>query len=346
MRYLAIDEIKDGMLLAKDLFSNEGKVLLAKGTKLTRVYLNRLKDFSYTHLYVLDNEGDDELEIMGPVSEVTKAQAIKIVKDTLGEALIVQSVDLKQMSLVADIILDEVLDNNDVIYNMLDLKEHDNYTYVHSVNVCIISTIMGKHLGIPRDKLKELAMGTLLHDLGMIYIEPEILNKMTDLTPEETKQVQEHSKLGFERLRTYAGLSILSAHVAYQHHEREDGSGYPRGLKGDEIHLYAKIAAVADSFDAMTSNKLYREPLWSHEAIAELKANAPTKYDRKAVAALSWSVAPYPVGSVLLLSTGEKAVVVNTNRRKTVVQFLEGKRKNQFLELGKDADLQIEKRLA
>ena len=96
----------------------------------------------------------------------------------------------------------------------------------------------------------------------------------------------------------------------------------------------------------MTSNKLYREPLWSHEAIAELKANAPTKYDRKAVAALSWSVAPYPVGSVLLLSTGEKAVVVNTNRRKTVVQFLEGKRKNQFLELGKDADLQIEKRLA
>ncbi|NLW09302.1 MAG: HD-GYP domain-containing protein [Firmicutes bacterium] len=346
MRYLAIDEIKDGMLLAKDLFSNEGKVLLAKGTKLTRAYLERLKDFDFTHLYVLDSENDDDREIMGPVSEVTKAQAIKIVKDTLGKALVVQNVDLKQMNMVADIILDEVLENNDVIYNMLDLKEHDNYTYVHSVNVCIISTIMGKHLGLPRDRLKELAMGTLLHDLGMVYIDPEILNKMTNLTPEETKQVQDHARLGFERLRTYTGLSILSAHVAYQHHEREDGSGYPRGLKGDEIHLYAKIAAVADSFDAMTSNKLYREPLWSHEAIAELKANAPTKYDRKAVAALSWSVAPYPVGSVLLLSTGEKAVVVNTNRRKTVVQFLEGKRKNQFLELGKDADLQIEKRLA
>src|SRR5690554_6187181 len=208
MRYLAIDEIKDGMLLAKDLFSNEGKVLLAKGTKLTRIYLKRLKDFNYTHLYVLDNEGDDELEIMGPVSEVTKAQAIKIVKDTLGKALVVQNVDLKQMTLVADIILDEVLDSNDVIYNMLDLKEHDNYTYCHSVNVCIIATIMGKHLGLPRDKLKELAMGTLLHDLGKVYIDPKILDKMTNLTPEETKQVQDHARLGFERLRTYTGLRI------------------------------------------------------------------------------------------------------------------------------------------
>lgn len=346
MRYLAIDEIKDGMLLAKDLFSNEGRVLLAKGTKLTRAYLERLKDFNYTHLYVLDDESDDDLEIMGPISEVTKAQAAKIVKDTLGKAAIVQNVDLQQMSLVADIILDEVLDNNEVIYNMLDLKEHDNYTYVHSVNVCVISTIMGKHLGIPRDKLKELAMGTLLHDLGMVYIDPEILNKMTDLTPEETKQVQEHARLGFERLRTCMGLSILSVHVAYQHHEREDGSGYPRGLKEDEIHLYAKIAAVADSFDAMTSNKLYREPLWSHEAINELKANAPLKYDRKAVAALSWSVAPYPIGSVLLLTTGEKVVVVNTNRRKTVLQILEGKKKNQYLELGKNPELQITKRLS
>ena len=343
---MAIDEIKDGMLLAKDLFSIDGKILLAKGTKLTRSYLERLKDFDYTHLYVLDSESDDDQENIGPVSEVTRAQAVKIVKDTLGKALVAQSVDLKQMNLVADIILDEVLDNNDVIYNMLDLKEHDNYTYVHSVNVCIISTIMGKQLGLPRDRLKELAMGTLLHDLGMIYIDPEILNKMTHLTPEEAKQVQEHAQLGFERLRTYSGLSILSAHVAYQHHEREDGSGYPRGLKGDEIHIYAKIAAVADSFDAMTSNKLYRDPLWSHEAIAELRASAPLKYDRKAVAALSWSVAPYPVGSVLLLNTGEKAVVVNTNRRKTVVQVLEGKRKNQFLELGKHTDLQIEKRLS
>ena len=96
----------------------------------------------------------------------------------------------------------------------------------------------------------------------------------------------------------------------------------------------------------MTSNKLYREPLWSHEAIAELKANAPIKYDRKAVAALSWSVAPYPIGSVLLLSTDEKAVVVNTNRRKTVVQILEGKRKNQYLELSKNTELQITKRLS
>lgn len=346
MRYLLIDDIKDGMYLAKDLFSNEGKILLAKGTKLTQSYLRRLKDFDFTHLYVLDGKDDEDLDIVGPISEVTKAQAVKIVKDTLGKALVSQSMDLKQINLVADIILDEIMENNDVIYNMLDLKEHDNYTYCHSVNVCVIATIMGKHLGYPRDRLKDIAVGSLLHDLGKIYIDPEILDKITGLTEKETKQIQEHARLGFERLRTYSGLSILAAHIAYQHHEREDGSGYPRGLKGDDIHPYAKIAAVADSYDAMTSNKLYRKPLWSHEAINELKKNSPEKYDLKAAAALSWAVAPYPIGSVLLLSTKEKAVVVNTSRRKTVVQILEGDRVNQFVELHKDTDITIEKRLS
>jgi len=346
MRYLLIDDIKDGMYLAKDLFSNEGKILLAKGTKLTKAYLKRLKDFNYTHLYVLDNKDDEELDIVGPISEVTKAQAVKIVKDTLGKALVSQSMDLKQINLVADIILDEVMENNDVIYNMLDLKEHDNYTYCHSVNVCVIATIMGKHLGYPRDRLKDIAMGSLLHDLGKVYIDQGILDKVSGLTERETRQVQEHTRLGFERLRTYSGLSILAAHIAYQHHEREDGSGYPRGLKGDEIHPYAKIAAVADSYDAMTSNRLYRNPLWSHEAIIELKKSSLERYDRKATAALSWAVASYPIGSVLLLSTKEKAVVVNTSRRKTVVQILEGERTNQFVELQKNVDIKIEKRLS
>ncbi len=346
MRYLLIDDIKDGMYLAKDLFSNDGKILLAKGTKLTQAYLKRLKDFNFTHLYVLDGKSDEDLEIVGPISEVTKAQAVKIVKDALGKALVTQNLDLKQINLVADIILDEIMENNDVIYNMLDLKEHDNYTYCHSVNVCVIATIMGKHLGYPRDKLKDIAVGSLLHDLGKIYIAQEILDKVTDLTEEEIRQIQEHPRLGFERLRTYSGLSILAAHIAYQHHEREDGSGYPRGLKGEEIHPYAKIAAVADSYDAMTSNKLYRQPMWSHEAINELKKNSPEKYDPKATAALAWAVAPYPIGSVLLLSTNEKAVVVNTSRRKTVVQIMEGDRINEFVELTKDSEIKIEKRLS
>ena len=172
MRYLAIDEIKDGMLLAKDLFSNEGKVLLAKGTKLTRAYLKRLKDFDFTHLYVIDSEVDDELEIMGPVSEVTKAQATKIVKDTLGKATAVQGVDLKQMSLVAEIILDEVLENNDVIYNMLDQR---NMIIIHMFiqSTSVSSRPLWENIWACPDRLKELAMGTLLHDLGMVYIAPK-----------------------------------------------------------------------------------------------------------------------------------------------------------------------------
>lgn len=346
MKFLSIDAIKNGVYLAKDILTAEGKVLLAKGTKLTKAYLKRLKEFGYTHLYVCDNKEDEELEIAEPIKEKTRMQAIKAVKETLAKALTWQDLKINQINRLATIIVDEISGSNDVIFNMMEIKEHDDYTYSHSVNICIISTIIGKLLGLPPIRLKKLAVGALLHDLGKIYIEKDILDKDTNLTPEETQRIHQHPKFGFERLRIYPELSILSAHVAYQHHEREDGSGYPRGLCEKDIHPFAKIVAVADSYDAMISNRPYKKPVFSHIAIAELKANSPRKYDQKAATALTWAVAPYPIGSVVLLTNKQKAVVVNTKRKKTVVQIINGKQKSDFLEIEKKTKIQIEDRLS
>ena len=343
MRYLPFAEIKEGMLLGRNIYGNDGRVLLVKGAKLTKTYLQKLKEMNYTHLYV--GEKEEDLEFKGPISDQTYSEAIAAVREVLLRAAKDQNLGLKTVLDVVDFMVDEVVEE-DVLFNIIDLKNHNNYTYLHSVNVSIISTIMGKVLGLNRNKLKELAAGALLHDIGKVFIENTILEKTEDLSYQEYEKMMFHSKYGFDLLREIPELSLLSAHVAYQHHEREDGSGYPRALNGEEIHLYAKITMVADSYDAMTSGRSYRRVLWSHEAIEELISDAPQKYDLKVVMALTKSVALYPIGSVVLLNNLEVAIVSDVSTKKIRIQLLTGEKKGEVIELFADSLLKIERRLS
>ena len=194
--------------------------------------------------------------------------------------------------------------------------------------------------------MKDLSTGALLHDLGMVCVDPRILELPRKLTEEEMVAVREHTNFGFQLLRSERDLSILVAHTAYQHHERMDGSGYPKGLVGDEIHLFGKIVAVADSYETMTSGRVYRKAMWSHEAIRQLRESAPEKYDPEVVAAMERSIASYPVGSVVVLNTHEEAVVVDVNAKKITIQFSSGPRVNALLDLEPDSEIKIEERLS
>ena len=249
MRYLPLDEIEEGMILARSIFAEDGRTLLARGVKLTKNYLRELKALDYTHLFVGDELED--FEVKG-ISEQTYSQTIRSVREVFLSAAKNQNLDFKEVLDVVDFMVDEVL-NEDVIYNIFEIRNHDNYTYLHSVKVGAIAIIMGKNLGLARKQLKDLAVGALLHDIGKMCIDNSILEKKGRLTYQEYEKMRFHPKYGFDLLRGAPGLSLFSAHVAYQHHEREDGSGYPRGLNSDEIHLYAKIVMAADSYDAMTS---------------------------------------------------------------------------------------------
>lgn len=345
MRYLSLDEITEDMVLARPVFGNDGRILLSNGVKLSKIYLERLKQMDYNYLYVYLPD-EKQMDFTAPLSDQTTGEAIQSVKNSFIKATKRQHLDLNQVNKVIDYILDEILANPTVLFNIMDLKNHNNYCYLHSVNVCIVSTLIGRNLGLARDKLKELAVGALLHDLGMVCIDPEILAKPGRLTEKEMDNVKEHSKYGFDLLRSMRQLSVLSAHTAYQHHEREDGSGYPKGLTGKDIHLYGKIVAVADSYDAMTSQRVYKKAIWSHEAIEKLKKESPEKYDPEVVEALTGAAAIYPVGSVVMLSTGEQAVVVDISTKKITVQFSSGSRINAFYELETDSPIRIERRLS
>src|SRR3954449_10808046 len=193
----------------------------------------------------------------------------------------------------------EILETSTVA-SLDSLRTHSDYTFEHSVEVAIVAILLGRHLGLPIPQIRELALGALLHDIGKISIDQAILNKPGRLTTGEFDPIKEHPSLGFERVRRLPLPSILPAHVAFQHHERQDGSGYPRGLVGNNrilrleaerlrpsrIVLIAEIAAVADVFCALVSERPYKPAFPLDRVRLMLQQLAGSHLNRDVVTAL------------------------------------------------------------
>jgi len=201
------------------------------------------------------------------------------------------------------------------------------------VDVCILSILTGITLGYNRLKLRELGIGALLHDIGKVKINKEILNKPGGLSPDELKQIRQHPENGFNILRRHYDIPLLSAHIALQHQERLDGSGYPRRLSGEEIHKYARVVMIADVFDALISDRPYRIAYPVVQAIDFIKSMSGTSFEEHFVAALFSNISPFPAGTVVMLNTGEIGQVVRTDKNtpeKPVVKILFDSNKNQL----------------
>lgn len=295
----------------------------------------------YTHLYVYET-ADEKWDCTGPLSDRIRAEAMHVLWQSLIRVVERKPLNEQQIYFVVEGILKETLQNEDCLFDIIDIKTADNYLYNHSLNVCVLSILMGKRFNFNRDELKEIALGAFLHDLGKAYIKSSV-KKIQALSHADTVQIKQHTKRGFDILRAISGFPAKVAHIAYQHHEREDGSGYPLGLIGVDIPLYSKIVGTADSFDAMVSHRAYRECLWNDQALQELERESPFKYDPAVVAALRHSVALYPLGSVVRLVDGEERVVVAASATKVILQ--KPGKLTDLLELPGDDLSRIEKRI-
>jgi putative nucleotidyltransferase with HDIG domain len=217
--------------------------------------------------------------------------------------------------------MNEILQSDNTVSSLETLKSHSDYTFQHSVEVAFVSILLGRSLGLPIPQIRELALGALLHDIGKVTIDETILNKPGKLTDEEFAQVKEHPDLGFELVRRLPLTSILPAHVAFQHHERQDGSGYPRGLVGNNrilrleaqrlhpsrILLIAEIAAVADVFCALASERPYKPAFPLDKVGRMLQEMAGPHLNRDVVSTLLRTIPMYTVGHWIEVTTGEYA---------------------------------------
>lgn len=242
------------------------------------------------------------------------ASARGAVKDMFQDARMGRAIDQQVMRAVADDIADSVTRNAGALISLARVKTADEYTYMHSVAVCALMVALARQLGLPDDETRAAGFAGLLHDVGKADIPLEILNKPGRLTDEEFAIVREHPRKGWERLRAAGIDDAVALDVCLHHHERYDGTGYPDRLAGEGISLVARMGAVCDVYDAITSNRPYKagwDPAESLKRMASWKGH----FDERVFQAFVRSLGIYPVGSLVRLSNGRLAVVVEPSPR-------------------------------
>ena len=247
----------------------------------------------------------------------TYAQSVKVAKDTLTGVRLGKAVNARKVKRAVQSIVDQVLDDESSMVTMTTLRGFDEYTFTHSVNVCIFSVVIGQRLGFTKLQLYELGLGALLHDIGKMRVDTEIINKAGGLTEAEWTQLKDHPTEGLLLLFEMAGFADVPFRqmlMAYEHHMKIDLSGYPQNERTRKLGLFSKIVAVADGFDAGTSVRSYQyEPWPPDEVLKEMRDNPRRGFDQLIVKALITSTGVYPVGTLVILDTHELAVVSKTH---------------------------------
>lgn len=265
-----------------------------------------------------DSEDDpkDDLEAKERAKR-TYQQSVTTTKEVINSVRMGQSPNVKKIKRVVQGIVDQILSDEVSLVGLTTIRDYDDYTFTHCVNVCIFSIALGRRLGLTRLQLFDLGFTALFHDIGKSRVPIEIIQKPEALEEDEWKLVMAHPWLGVLALfqvRDHQEFPYRSMLVAYQHHMKKDLTGYPRSLRMADMTFYSKIVAVADGFDAATSRRVYTtRPLSPPEVLQEMRDNPRRGMDEVVVKAFVALLGIYPVGSLVVLDSFELAIVHATN---------------------------------
>ncbi len=322
MILLPISMLKEGMMLSEHIYDESylsDNLLLSKNTILTNQYIQMLKRWRIKGVYV-ERHGTSDIRISRVIDEEFKTEKIKQIENIFStfaeneKSKNVTSVLVENITEVAKSLVDNSTMHPGVMVSLDNLKSHDDYTYHHSLSVSVLCIAVGSALDYSNERLMELSIAALLHDIGKTRVPLEILNKPERLTSEEFEDMKNHSAYGYELVKDFDNL--LSTDVLegiLYHQEKFDGTGYPASLAGYEIPEFARIISVCDVYDALTSDRPYRKPARPSEAIEFLMANKETHFDKRILRAFLKKVAPFPQGALVRLSDGTEAIVVKNH---------------------------------
>jgi HD-GYP domain-containing protein (c-di-GMP phosphodiesterase class II) len=250
-------------------------------------------------------------------SKQVYAQGVAVTKDVISGVRLGRATGLKRVKRAVQMVVDQVLNNEISMVGLTTIRDYDEYTFTHSVNVCIFSVALGKKLGFNRVQLCDLGMAALLHDVGKARVPTEVLNKAGKLDEQEWKVIQAHPWYGALTLfsmRGYEEIPYRSILVAHEHHMKTDLTGYPKVVRPRKLGIFSRIVSVADGFDAATTRRVYQSvPIEPDQVLREMWENPNRGYDRVLVKALINLIGVYPVGTCVILDTFEVAVVAAPN---------------------------------
>lgn len=314
MKLVQVSVLVPGMILAKDVKQNNGILLLNKDTILTAELITKLKFWGFNEVEVEEPSislKDQEEAAIAPQIAAAHDRVVGITKSIMssGETKDIDTNMLRGM--IGD--LGSQIDlNTNVLLNLSHIKTHDNYLFSHVTNVAILAMIIGKEMKLSGQEQKDLGLAALLHDFGMTKIDSRIYDKSQPLTPEEWVEIKHHPDYSLELLKQTGSFSEEVLRGVHEHHERIDGSGYPRGIKSQDIHLFGKIIAVADVYDACISPRKHRKRMTPYDALKNLLSQSHL-FDINILKSFVACMAIYPIGSFVRLNTGEIAKVIGIN---------------------------------
>jgi putative nucleotidyltransferase with HDIG domain len=329
MRALSIDQLKPGQAVGRALLDERGQVLLQKGVQLTDAYIRALREKGYTLLYVREEEIEVEVEIDEDLTTALRSDAVstlhnayrdigreltgirqqslkdmhKAVASDCMRALVGRNGPLAGITGLTERIIEEILSRS-TLAGLTSIKSRDARLYEHSIDVCVVALMIGRSVNLPHARMRQLAVGCLLHDIGKLFINADL---------PENERVRQHTLLGYELLKGSDDPDIMAPHVAYEHHERQDGTGLPRGLKGSNklerdraigkpvITLIGEVAAVANLYDNMLSGPGGAKSLQPDAALADIARMAGTALNREVVGCFRKVVPVYPRGTQVLM---------------------------------------------
>lgn len=311
MRYVPVGAIRENMILAKNIYGEQGQLLLNAGCKISNKYLESIISMGFSGVYIQDSLSED-IEIESIISDELRRKTIDGVKNVFisigkNERHYDQFEELKKR---IETILEEILNDDNLMINMTDLKTFDEYIYQHSVNVAVLSMLIGTSLRLSHKEMFNLGLAALLHDVGKIFVNKEVLNKPGKLDANEMEMMENHSYLGYKYLKSRYEFSISTYIGVLDHHERYDGTGYPNNKRGKDISLFGRIINVADVYDALTAERPYRSGILPSEAMEYIMGGAGSHFDPEIVEVFIRRVAPYPLGTCVRLSNGYEGIVV------------------------------------
>ncbi|MCH4886640.1 HD-GYP domain-containing protein [Acidaminobacter sp. JC074] len=343
MRIIPVNCITQETKLAKTIHNSNGNVLLRQGTTLTASLLEKIKNAGINTVYIDDGYSDVEIEDV--IKPELRYAAVKTIKETfkniendlakklspdreLNKRLQAKVMNkyVENLRNVSNAIIEDIMKSHNLLINVIDIKHLGEYTYEHSLNVAVLSLITGMALRMNRHDLLTLFTGAILHDLGKVFIPTSVLEAGEEITIDEYEEYKSHTTQGYGYVKENKGFSATSKIVILQHHEHYDGTGFPNGTSGDAIHKNARIVAICNQYDKMVSDSIGSPAVPASEAIEYIMGNAGTKFDFDIANIFVRRINPYPVGTLVDLSTLQTAVVIDTNidfPLRPVVQVLE-----------------------
>lgn len=313
-----------------------------------------------------------ESEELSPVEEQTKVprafrtreaqhkRAKKLIAEAKGLAqkLLNQTfegkvIEVDEIESWADDMIESVFIDSDALQCVSALRQKDTYLLEHSVNVACLLVTFGKHLGLNKETLKQLAIGGIIHDVGKIKVDDAVLHKPARLTPEEFEHMKLHQVFAGEIILGVKGLSDVSRDVCLMHHEKLDGNGYPRGLSGDQIPMHGRMSCIVDIYDALTADRVYKKGMSSAEAFKILLSLTPFHLDPDLVYKFINCIGVYPVGSIVQLSDGRVGIVWTSNESqplKPIVKCFYSRKYKRYIDVAmvdlKNSPHSVEKAVA